>query len=65
MSAESLRVAGTLPDDPRTYDASVAVDSIALRVGDRICVAHPTWMSDNQARVLVTQLAALTEGGSR
>ncbi|MDR6117251.1 hypothetical protein QE370_000435 [Aeromicrobium sp. SORGH_AS981] len=55
----SLRVAGTLPGDDRDYDAMVGADSIALRVGDRACLAAPKWMTSEQAHVVIDQLTAL------
>jgi len=47
---DSARIAGSLPSGPE-FSAVIRLDLIALRAGDRVCLAAPMWMSREQARV--------------
>jgi len=46
---------GQLPSGPE-FAFSMTKGMIALRAADRICVAHPKWMTAEQALQLADQL---------
>jgi len=50
-----LTMRGQLPSGPE-FAFSMTKGMIALRAADRICVAHPKWMTAEQALQLADQL---------
>jgi hypothetical protein len=57
VSDDSARLTGNLPGGPG-FSVSISRDVIALRVGDRVCLANPQWMTLDQA---LRSAAALRE----
>ena len=64
MAADRAEVRGTLPTG-LDYAADLSADVLTLRVGERVCVVHPRWMSLEQARrVAAALLNVAPVGGS-
>lgn len=61
--AEQITLGGTVPSG-ESFQTVISPRVIALRVGDRICVAHARWMSPVDARSAAEAILALAEGGS-
>lgn len=59
--ADTALISGTLPGGPE-FAALIAVDLIVLRVGDRVCIAGPRWLSPEQAARAAEALRAVTGG---
>jgi hypothetical protein len=57
VSDDTAYLTGNLPGGPE-FSASISRDVIALRVGDRVCLANPQWMTLDQA---LRSAAALRE----
>ncbi len=55
MTVPTVRISGDLPSGAK-FAASISRDAIAVRVGDRVCLAAPRWMTADQAQAAADAL---------
>lgn len=62
MTLDAITVSTSLPQSGERVRAVVDHDHIAVRVGDRMCVAHRNWMSPEQAIAMAKAVLELAGG---
>lgn len=60
-ATDTIRVQGQLPSDQASFSFTVARGVVVLRAGDRVCLAHPRWLTVAQARLVAAELMHVTE----